>query len=419
MKLLPIIAILVLALVAGAASAADWQGKESTKNGVLQVMNPSQLAEKPVSVSLSERWRLGGDSEDEDEFFGVISEIATDADGNVYLLDGQLHQVMIYSSDGEFIRAIGREGEGPGEFRRPSGMVVLPDGNIGVMQSMPGKIVMLTPQGDPADNFPFPGSDAGSEEGGTQMFFSCAATADQVIVGVNEFARDDSGFRIIFELVGANAQGDKVATYFQSEREQNMAKFEFDEKEIGGPAMQWDVGVDGRVYANTVFDGYRVDVWLPDGKPDRVILRDYEPRVRTKEEMEDADKRFRIVINGREADKIISKTDRDVQRLFPRRDGTLWVLSSRGVFEAPDGTMGVFDVFDGNGRLVRQVVLDGDWSIERDGYFFVKDRLYVVSSLVSARRAMYGGGDEEEGEEEAEPMAVICYDLGPDLHGAR
>jgi hypothetical protein len=401
----------------GVAGAADWKGKEVSKDGVLQVMNPPEPAEAPVTVELTERWRLGGDSEDEDEFFGVIQEIATDADGNVYLLDGQLHQVMIYSSNGEFIRSIGREGEGPGEFRRPSDMVLLPGGNIGVMQQMPGKIVMLTPEGDPADNFPFPGSD----EGGTQMFFGCAASNDQVIVGVNEFAQDDSGFRIIFQLVGANAKGERVATYFESEREQNMANFVFDEKDMGGPAILWDIGVDGRVYANKVFDGYRVDVWRPDGTPDRVIMKEYEPRVRSKEEMARAKERFKIVINGREAENKVSETDRDIQRIYPRSDGTLWVLSSRGSLDVPDGTLGIFDVFDGQGRFLRRVTLEGDGSIERDGYFFVGDRLYVVTSLVSARRAMYGGGEgeEEEEEEEVEPMAVICYDLGPDLHGTR
>jgi hypothetical protein len=322
---------------------------------------------------------------------------------------------MIYSNNGEFVRTIGREGEGPGEFRQPAGLIILPDGNVGVVQQMPGKIVLLTPDGEPADNFPFPES----EEGGTQMFFSCKTQGDLVVVGVNEFARRDDGFAAIFQLIGSNMDGEKVATYYELEQKHDMAKFEFDEKDMGGPASLWDIGIDGRLYLNLSFDDYDVHVWNPDGSKDRVITREFEPRKRTADEMKKAKNRFKVVINGKEAKNIVSSTDRAVQRLYTRDDGTLWVLSSRGALDAPDGTIGVFDVFDASGRFSHQVTIDGEGTIEEDGLFFVGDRLFIVTDLVSARRASYGGDgeDDEEMEEEPEPMAVICYDLGTELHG--
>jgi hypothetical protein len=409
--------LLILFVIAGLvvpASATDWTGKEVTKDGILNIMNPATPSDPPVETTPSERWRIGGGDADEDAFFGIIETIDTDRDGNIYLLDGQLHQVMIYSPDGEFIRTIGREGEGPGEFREPGDMVILPDGRVGVVQQMPGKIVLLTPEGDPADNFPFPGS----EEGGTQMFFGCAASDEQVIVGVNEFARRDGGFTAIFQLTGVNMNGEKVATYYEVERKHDMAKFEFDEKEMGGPALQWDIGVDGRVYAVVAFEGYDIHVWNPDGSKDRIINKEFESRERSAEEMEKAKNNFRVMINGREAKNIVSETDRDIQRLYTRSDGTLWVLSSRGALDAPDGTIGVFDVFDASGKFTHEVSIKGEGSIEKDGYFFVGDRLFVVTSLVSARRSTYGGDENaEDPEEEPEPMAVICYDLGTDQHG--
>ncbi len=409
--------LLLFIVIAGLVvpvGAADWKGKETTKDGVLNIMNPVKPIDPPVEITPSERWRIGGDDEDEDAFFGVIETIDIDRDGNVYLLDGQLHQVMIYSPDGEFIRTIGREGEGPGEFRQPGDMVIMPDGKVGVVQQMPGKIVLLTPEGEPADNFPFPGSD----EGGTQMFFGCAATDELVIAGVNEFARKDDGFSSIFQLIGANSSGEKVATYYEIERKHDMAKFEFDEKDMGGPALQWDIGIDGRIYADISFDGYNVHVWNPDGSKDRVINKEFESRKRSDREMEIAKDLFKVMVNGKLAKNIVSKTDRDIQRLYTRYDGTLWVLSSRGALDAPAGSIGVFDVFDKSGKFTHQVTIKGKGTIEEDGLFFVGDRLFVVTSLVSARRAMHGGDDEaEETEEEPEPMAVVCYDLGTQLHG--
>jgi hypothetical protein len=407
---------LVLLLLVAPAGAADWKGKDVDKDGVLHVMNPAMPTESPIEMEPSQLWQLGGDTDDEDEFFGVIAEIAVDPDGNVYLLDSQLNQVMIYTGDGEFIRAIGHEGEGPGEFRRPGDMLLLPGGNVGVVQFMPGKIVMLTPEGVPADNFPVPGPDGG----GTQFFSGCESAGDHVVVAVNEFARDDTGFRTIFRLVGVSPDGEQSAQYYQIENKRDMANFVFDEKETSGMSMQWGVGTDGRVYASTVFDDYRVDVWQLNGTPDRVIEREYEPRVRSKEEMDRMNDRIRIRINRTEPEKKISKTDRAIQRLYLRGDGTLWVLSSRGALDAPEDMLGTFDVFDKNGRFLRQVSIKGEGSIKEDGFFFAGDRLFVVTSLVSARMSSFGGGNAvEEDDEDPEPMAVICYDLGPEVHGMR
>lgn len=406
--------LIALAAYTPPAGAADWKGSEVNENGELHVMNPATPVDPPVEIRPAELWRIGGMEDEEDVFFGVIQTIVTDAGGTVYLLDRQLHQVMVYSGDGQFLRTIGREGEGPGEFRNPGDLIILPDGRVGVIQQQPGKIVLLTPEGEPADNFPFPEPD----DGGTQMFFGCAATDRQVIAGVNQFAQRDDGFAVIFQLVGSDMDGNKVATYYENERKHDMAKFEFDEKDLGGPSTLWEVGTDGRVYANMWFDDYRINVWQPDGKIDRVIEREFEPRRRSNEEMEKARNNFRIVINGREAKNIVSETDRTVQRFYPQEDGTLWVLSSRGALDAPEGTMGVFDVFDASGRFMHQVTIKGDGSIERDGYFFAGGRLFVVTDLVSARRAMFGGNEDSEAEEEEpEPMTVVCYDLGTALHG--
>jgi hypothetical protein len=403
----------VLSCLAPPAAAADWKGTETTVDGVLQINNPVAPVLSPTNMAPKELWRIGGDDEDEDIFFGVIQAIQTDPSGNVYLLDRQLHQVMILSPDGEFLRTIGREGEGPGEFRHPGDLILLPDGTVGVVQQQPGKIVLLTPEGEPADNFPFPKS----EDGATQMFFRCAASDRMVVAGVNQFAQRDGGFAVIFELVGSDFDGNRVATYYENERKHDMAKFEFNEKELGGPAMLWDIGTDGRVYANMSFDEYRVDVWNEDGTPDRTIRRDYKPRKRSSEEKEKAKNGFMVVINGKKAKNVISETDRSVQKLYTRDDGTLWVLSSRGAFDNPEGSVGVFDVYDTAGRFSTQFTIRGDGSIEDDGLFFVGDRLFVITDLVSARRGMFGGGDAEQPEEEPAPMSVICYDLAPELHG--
>ncbi len=46
--------------------------------------------------------------------------------------EAAFHRIIVVGADGGFQRAFGREGDGPGEFRSPGGIAVMPDGR-GVM----------------------------------------------------------------------------------------------------------------------------------------------------------------------------------------------------------------------------------------------------------------------------------------------
>lgn len=49
------------------------------------------------------------------EFWGVTS-LAADRDGNVFIADSGLNRIFVFAKDGSFVRAFGKEGQGPGEF---------------------------------------------------------------------------------------------------------------------------------------------------------------------------------------------------------------------------------------------------------------------------------------------------------------
>ncbi|MES2124235.1 MAG: 6-bladed beta-propeller, partial [Gemmatimonadota bacterium] len=46
------------------------------------------------------------------------SGIVADSKGNIYVLDSKPATIKAYSADGAFLRTIGRDGSGPGEFRQ-------------------------------------------------------------------------------------------------------------------------------------------------------------------------------------------------------------------------------------------------------------------------------------------------------------
>ncbi|MCD4700830.1 MAG: 6-bladed beta-propeller [Candidatus Aegiribacteria sp.] len=51
-------------------------------------------------------------------------------DGNIVFADRMKHAVFIYTPEGEFIRSLGREGEGPGEFNDPGVIQFYSDGSM-------------------------------------------------------------------------------------------------------------------------------------------------------------------------------------------------------------------------------------------------------------------------------------------------
>ncbi len=67
---------------------------------------------------------------DDWEQFGNVRRVAFDAAGQLYVFDNRADRITVVGVNGEFRRAFGRTGEGPGEFRRPDGFAVMRDGRV-------------------------------------------------------------------------------------------------------------------------------------------------------------------------------------------------------------------------------------------------------------------------------------------------
>lgn len=382
-------------------------GKEVTREGVPHITNPATPANGATTLAPRQAWTAGGD-DDDDVLFGVISAVDIDERGNVYALDMQLSQVHVFDRDGNLLRTIGREGEGPGEFRRASQMFLTPEGNVAVLQQMPGKLVVLTPDGKPAGDFPGPkGAD-----GGMIAYFEGGRAGDAIVLNTREMSRSESKISVQRALLVVGPKGDIRATLFKDKNERDMtAMLNLDEKEMRG--VLWAGGKDGRVYTSENFDGYQIKVHSPAGTLERVIEREYAHRPRSKQEMED--NKPRVIMrggNGQRLQPVIksSPTDRDILRMLPREDGSLWVLSSRGDAEQPKGTMATFDVFDPAGHFVRTVGFQVPGNFEQDEFYIVRDQLIVVRSARSARDAFMGSEDGDTKEAvDVEPVSIAAF----------
>lgn len=56
--------------------------------------------------------------------FDRPKDVALDADGNIYVSDIGNHRILVFTSEGEFLREWGSQGNGPGQFNEPWGLAV-------------------------------------------------------------------------------------------------------------------------------------------------------------------------------------------------------------------------------------------------------------------------------------------------------
>jgi len=79
--------------------------------------------------------------------FSRPTNVAVDADGNLYVSDTFNNRVEIFDADGNFMSTFGKAGDGPGYFSRPKGIAIDKDGHVWVADSMQDRVQVFTPQG--------------------------------------------------------------------------------------------------------------------------------------------------------------------------------------------------------------------------------------------------------------------------------
>ncbi len=90
--------------------------------------------------------------------FNMPSDVAVGPEGDVYVLDGVHHRVVVYDADGGFRLQFGAQGSSPGQLLHPLGITTSPDGKVCVADSGNHRVQVFTPDGRPLEVIPLPTS---------------------------------------------------------------------------------------------------------------------------------------------------------------------------------------------------------------------------------------------------------------------
>ncbi|MCP4143930.1 MAG: hypothetical protein GY752_01455 [bacterium] len=364
------------------------------------VSNPSAPPGGTVQMELEEVWRTYED----EMLIGLISSVITDKEGNFYLLDTQLSEVQVLSPDGEYLNTISGEGEGPGEIRRPSELVVMPDETIGIVQRWPGRIVKLEPDGTPAGTV----LPSDPTDGGMEWLREARSKNGLLVLGGSHNRRGDNQRIRQYYISKFNPDGTEELTYFEREVVFDFGAKEFNEvdDDFAAPG-RWDISSDGTVYIAPGRDSYHIDAYSSSGELKFSFNKEFKTHRRSKEQL-DRLKANHEARQGRRRwfrPQNFAPGDPAIKFIRVRNDDTVWVLDAYGTSNQRDGVLNSWDVFSADGNYLRRVEVIAPGR-NNDRVFFVgNDRVVIVHGYGDASAALMG----EEADDDIAPVEVVCY----------
>ncbi len=402
------------ALVAAAAtetegaSGREWKGTREVRDGVTYVWNPAEPLEGTVEYELRELWRLESERADGTVVFGVVEDVAEDTEGNVLVLDSQLCRVHRVSASGAYLGSIGREGDGPGEFRHPSSVFVTNNGRIGVIDSQVASVVFLDSAGEPQGKWTL-----NIEETSQDGLISILPLRNGYVAHVvsRNFTREqmETAFAAhLFSLEGRQERQIVSRTHVLD----RSRMYDYIEEEEDALWIQ-DASMSGRILISLSFRDYRLHVYDDAGELQMVVEMDYESLGRTADEIA-AERSYRegSLRDYPTAEVHVSPFHRTVASAKLQDNGDIHVTSSRGWKEVREGVVEKVDVFNSDGVLVRRIVVLGRVLPENDIVLPLGNRRIIAHGGAGAQMAAVGAGGHAltDGSPASHPF-VACYEL--------
>jgi hypothetical protein len=113
------ITTILLVFFACSGQETDWEGSIEVVDGVTIIKNPMEPLYGEEAFIIEEELSIGEAKGREEYIFQGIRAVAVSDNGDMYVVDSKAQHVKVYNNQGEFLRTIGRPGQGPGELFRP------------------------------------------------------------------------------------------------------------------------------------------------------------------------------------------------------------------------------------------------------------------------------------------------------------
>jgi hypothetical protein len=326
-----------------------------------------------------------GPAEDGPAAFSVVTALAVDRSGRIYVADRQAADVRVFGPDGRSLRTIGRKGRGPGEFTWPDGIVPSSDGQLLVSDRSARRISVFDTSGAFLRDYrrEGPGVIPSVVSGGAasvtwdawSVFATTPGEHHSVLLrwangGYGDTLQFPPFDRPNFQIVMRQGRTTNILN----------APVPFTSEELIAAAPS------GALW-RAISGNYRVTRFSPAGESTLVATREYQPVPVTEDDREGVLPRYRKLFAGSGTDldeSLVPEYHPAIHAILVDDRGYLWVAAV-----VADTSHLPFDIFDSYGRYLGAVLTPMTPSmlstrpVVRDDHFYyvAKDELdvpYVV-----------------------------------------
>lgn len=320
----------------------EWGGAITEEMGTVVVSNPKAPVYQTGLLSLREDLTIGDTLGSEEYMFSNIRQLVVSGTGDIYVLDSKESHIKVFDKEGIYIHTIGKRGQGPGELDNAR------------LISINNDRLVVTESGRRLSFFDLDGT-----------FQRNIPTGDKTILWT---MIDSKGKLMLMTAIFSETSRYNVAVY-----DQNLNLL-YDIASTPTPVPQaYDpflpIAYQIIDYSDHIIYGYperyEIDIFSPEGKKVRRILRDYDPVPISEKELAE---RTEGMPPGIKLDP--SKYHSAFGRFFPDDEGRLYVQTWK-----KDGTDFFYDIFDRQGRYLLQTKIPERPFICRGGklYCVVED----------------------------------------------
>lgn len=335
--------------------AGAEQIKIKTVDGVQVVFNPKNPSPPegaPTRLILENDFSIGG-SEKEEEMISQMTAVAVDSEGNIYVLDRVENNIKVFDSRGKYARAIGKQGQGPGEMNGPTGLRITPGNELLVEDVLSQRIAFFALDG---------------------KFLRNVSTAK--VLGFSGVAIDSKGNMVAQQMTLADNKLKREVKKYDSNLNPlfTIASYDFPnvfEGKINPFSLVtfYELGSDNYIFFSNPAE-YEIKVYNPEGKTVKRILKEYDPVKISEEDMQEFMARL-------PAEASMVKDRIEFPKFYPPyqsfsidEQGRLLVRTyekgkSKGEY--------FYDVFDAEGRYIARAALKGELRVWKGKKLYAVD----------------------------------------------
>lgn len=339
-----------IAACGGEGGGTEWAGTMDTlPGGQVVVTNPATgVWDSTTAWRVVEELRIGAEDGDGPEVLGQVGLVFEDAGGRIWVLESSEQHFKVFDRQGRFVRTVGRQGGGPGEFAQVAGIAPLPDGRLLVVDPQGARLSYFDTAGTYLTShttsggfsiYPWPG---GVDREG--FLYHPAPLADNQSGFRFVLLKQDSLFNVIDTLFPPRTPGTPDFLELRSATGFIRASVPF------SPGMQWRLTSEGDVWLALTGE-YTLARLSARGDTLRVVRKPFTATPVSEADKDSAVAALQWFTNqgGRVDRGRIPSTKPALQTFQVAEDGYLWVEATQRDAAL---TRRAFDIFDPEGRFL-------------------------------------------------------------------